>query len=121
MSGTRIPPPDDLWDLPGFREAKERIESKGYKAEWLTRMPDIDDPCTFFKPNKRGSNYFSNCPCNEGYYNDGISGAVKCSGCTDLLPGNMWYEMCDKDYKSCPFYIEPENDYIIEESLVKSW
>ena len=104
----RINPPANLWDLPGFREAKERIEAKGYKAGWLTQIPDINDPYTFFKPNKKSSNYYSNCPCNEGFYLGGVNGAVKCSGCTTILPGHMWHEMCDKDYKTCPFYMEPQ-------------
>lgn len=110
MSDKRIPPPGDLLELPGFREAKERIEKRGYKAGWLTEIPDINDKYCMFVPNKKGSNYKSDCPYNEGHYLLGGIGAVKCSGCTTILPGNMWHEMCDKDYKSCPFYIEPEQE-----------
>ena len=95
----KTPPPADLWDLPHFREERERCG-----ANWLTRIADITDKYTFYIENKKSSNYKSNCPYNEGYYLAANGGAVRCSGCTTLLPGHMWYVMCDKDYTQCPFY-----------------
>lgn len=72
------------------------------------RLPDLNSPYTMFVPNKKNSNYKSECPYNKGYYLDGGCGGVKCSNCASILPGHTWYSTCQKDYKNCKFYTAPE-------------
>ena len=87
----------------GIQDAVDHLRAMGLPATWPTRVADPDDPYTFFKTGGK-PNYLSKCPCYQGYYNDGLSGAVRCSGTGELLPGVVWYKTCSKGYEKCPFF-----------------
>lgn len=92
----------------GIQEAIDYLEGKGLPTEWVTRIPDINSTYSFFHPLGKPW-YRSACPCYEGYYLGGTSGAVQCSTAGELLPGIIWDNVCSKGYEKCPFYKRSEN------------
>ena len=86
----------------GIQQAVEYLQAKGLPGTWPTQVADPDDGGTFFLPKGKPYNK-SDCHCYEGYYLDGISGAVQCSGAGELLPGIVWDNVCSKDYNLCPY------------------
>ena len=87
----------------GIQRAVDSLKAMDLPAEWPTKVADPNDPHTFFKPEGK-PNYTSKCPCYQGYYLDGLSGAVQCNGIGELLPGVVWYQTCSKGYEKCPYY-----------------
>lgn len=92
----------------GIQDAVDHLRAMGLPATWPTQVADPEDPCTFFLSEGKPYNR-SNCPCYEGYYLDGIYGAVKCRGTRELLPGIVWDKTCSKGHEKCPFYKEETN------------
>lgn len=87
----------------GIQDVVDYLRAKGLPATWPTQVADPDSPHTFFRPG--GKPYYkSECPCYQGYYMDGIRGAVQCSGTEELLPGVVWDQICSKGYEKCPYY-----------------
>lgn len=103
---------DEVWrpymEELGIQEAIDYLEGKGLPTEWVTRIPDINSPFSFFHPLGKPW-YRSACPCYEGYHLGGTSGAVQCSTAGELLPGIIWDNVCSKGYEKCPFYKRSEN------------
>lgn len=95
--------PLDPMTLPGFAEVKERLEAEGSPSYWIARVVDPNSSCAVFLPNG-GHWYKSGCPLYEGYWLDGGTGAVQCTGYGELLPGLMWGTTCEKKFETCPFY-----------------
>ena len=91
--------------LPGFAEAKARIEEKGYLSEWITKTVDPSEPGAVFLPRGKWP-HKSDCPNYQGYWLCGHIGSVKCEACAELLPGLQWDIVCGKDYTRCKFYTE---------------
>lgn len=91
----------------GIQRAIEHLKAKGLPARWPTMVADPSDNSTFFLPKGKPHNK-SDCPCYEGYYLDGLSGAVRCSGTGELLPGIVWNNVCSKEYGKCSFYKRKE-------------
>lgn len=92
----------------GIQDAVDHLRAMGLPATWPTRVADPNDTSTFYLPG--GKPYCkSECPCYEGYYLDGLYGAVKCNGTGELLPGVVWDKTCSKGYEKCPFYKEVTN------------
>ena len=89
--------------LPGFAEAKTRIEEKGYLSDWITKTVDPNEPGAVYLPNGK-PNHKSDCPHYIGYWLCGHIGSVKCAKCSELLPGLQWGIMCSKDYSACKFF-----------------
>lgn len=87
----------------GIQQAVEHLQAKGLPAQWPTKVADPNDSSTFFLQKGKPYNK-SNCPCYEGYYLDGLFGAVKCSGTGELLPGIVWDKVCSKNFNICPYF-----------------
>lgn len=92
----------------GIRKVIENLKAKGLPTEWPTQVADPEGEAVFYLL-KGKPHYESKCPCYEGYCLDGTSGAVKCSGAGELLPGVVWHTMCQKGHENCPFF-RKEND-----------
>ena len=89
----------------GLQRVIDHLKAGGHPCEWPLMVADPEDKLTFFHPFGKGFRcYESPCPCYEGYYLDGLYGAVKCKGCPDLLPGTVCDTMCRREYTACPFY-----------------
>jgi hypothetical protein len=87
----------------GIQRAVDSLKAKGLPHVWPTKVADPNDPSTFFMPGGKPFNK-SECPCYQGYYLDGLYGAVKCSGTGELLPGIVWDQTCSKGYEKCPYF-----------------
>lgn len=93
----------------GIQEVIDRLNTKGLPTEWPTRVADPKDKHVFYHP-KGKPWYESSCHCYEGYYLGGSSDAVKCSASRELLPGTVWYTMCQKGHENCPFFRKGNDD-----------
>lgn len=93
--------PEDL--LPGFAEAKARLEEKGYSAEWITETVDPNEAGAVFIPSRKRM-YRSDCPYYKGYWLCGHIGSVECEAHAELIPGLQWDILCSKDFTKCKFY-----------------
>ena len=87
----------------GIQKTIDYLAVKGLPTEWPTRVADPKDKYVFYHPNGKPW-YESQCSCYEGYYLGGSAGVVKCSAADELLPGVVWYEVCQKDYGQCPYF-----------------
>lgn len=87
----------------GIQKTIDYLRAKGLPAEWPTRVVDPEDKYTSYLPGGKPW-YKSDCPCYEGYYLLGGTGAVNCATSGELLPGVVWYEVCRKEYGKCPYY-----------------
>jgi len=98
-------PPIDFLALPGFAEAKRRLEGAGRPSAWITELADTLNKCAVFLKDGRPG-YRSQCPNYEGYWLDGGTGSVQCGAYGGLLPGLMWSTACRGDLSnvhcSCP-------------------
>ena len=94
----------------GIQRVIDHLKAEGSPHEWPLMVANPEDKFTFFHPFGRGFRcYESPCPCYEGYYLDGLAGAVKCKGCPDLLPGVVCDTICKKEFTTCPYYKEHNN------------
>ena len=94
----------------GIQKAIDDLKTRGYPHEWPLKVANPEDKYTSFLPLGKGFRcYESPCPCYEGYYLDGLTGAVKCKGCPDLLPGVVCDTICKKEFTTCPYYKEHNN------------
>lgn len=85
---------------PWFEKIREEIEKKGYGAGWVGKTCNVNNPCSFYHKVKPNS---ENCPLYEGYWLDGLYGAVKCSCASGPLPGILKDIMCNKSAgDDCP-------------------
>ena len=94
--------------LPGFAEAKEKLELGGRPSGWITDVVDTTEPYAMFL--KKGkANYKSACPHYEGYWLLGGTGSVQCRAADGLLPGLQYSLHCEKNCENCLFYRGKEN------------
>lgn len=95
--------PIDFLTLPGFAEAKKRLEETGHPSAWITKVVDPTEKDAFFHKNGR---YRHKSPCEhyEGHWLLGCIGSVQCDACESLLPGLMWDTTCKEKFENCPFY-----------------
>ena len=89
----------------GISEVIRSLQARGRPAEWPLHVPDPDERGTSYLPEGKPW-YKSQCPCYEGFYLCGGTGAVRCRTSEELLPGVVWYTRCSKDYAGCPYYKE---------------
>lgn len=87
----------------GIQGVIDHLNAKGLPTEWPARVADPEGKTVFYL-RKGKPHYESKCPYYEGYYLGGTSGAVKCSGTGELLPGVVWYTTCQKGHENCPFF-----------------
>lgn len=93
----------------GIQKTIDYLQAKGLPAEWPTRVADPEDKYTFYL--QKGKPWYkSACPCYEGYYLGGGAGAVKCAAAGELLPGVVWYGVCQIEYGKCPYFRKDENN-----------
>ena len=93
----------------GIQQVIDNLKAKGLPARWPAQVADPNASYTFFHPFGKGfSCYKSDCPHYEGYYLDGIRGAVRCQKCPELLPGIVVDTMCRKNFEACPYYRKEE-------------
>lgn len=78
---------------PWFKKIREAIEAKGYGAGWVGKTCNVNNPLSFYH---RAKSNEANCPFYEGYWLDGVYGAVKCSCASGPLPGILKDVMCNK-------------------------
>ena len=89
----------------GIQAVIDHLKNGGHPCGWPLKVADPEEKYTFFHPLGKGFNcYKSQCPNYEGYYLNGINGAVKCSGCPELLPGIVVDTICRKAFATCPYY-----------------
>lgn len=90
------------WELPGFQEIREHLQSAGQPASWVDEVVDPQKPLSCFL--KLGKPWYrSDCPCYEGFWLHGGLGSVQCAKVPYLLPGLMHYTTCRKYPVECPF------------------
>lgn len=95
-------PPEGVWDLPGFAEAREYLRSKGLPHDWIDKVITPDEPGAVFV--KKGIPFErSGCPEYEGIWLCGGFSSVQCRAHDGLLPGMMWDKTCGKNPEQCPF------------------
>lgn len=104
-----LPDPADPLTLPGFAEAKARLEKKGLPWGWIIKTADPTDKYTIYLKRGRPFNK-SDCPHYKGYWADGVHGAVDCAACARPLPSLMWDTTCKGEFTRCPFYGKEETD-----------
>ena len=89
----------------GLRRNIAYLEAKGLPSGWVTKIVDPGVFGAVFEE-KGMPHYRSQCPCFEGYWLLGGTGSVQCRTAGELLPGPVWYNVCSKVYRKCPFYKE---------------
>jgi len=100
--------------LPLFTEAAEHIKAAGYKADWINKNVNIEDPCARFIKPKNRFGYKSDCPHFQGIWLNGGFMSLKCAVSPIPIPGLHLDLTCSKEYERCPFYNgESVEDYDI--------
>ncbi|MBP3478112.1 MAG: hypothetical protein J6K03_01345 [Oscillospiraceae bacterium] len=89
----------------GIQKDIDYLKSKGLPHEWPTHVVDLKHPATL-KATVVASLYKSQCPYYKGFWLCGGAGSVECIAAGELLPGNVWYNVCSKEHTQCPFYRE---------------
>lgn len=96
--------------LPGFEQAKKRIERSGYKSDWINKNIAINEKSVIFIKQKKRLSSISKCPYFEGKW----FSSIKCSKCCVPIPGLHLDLTCSRGYEQCPFYKgESIDDYDI--------
>ena len=93
----------------GIGEVIRDLEARGKVSTWVTKVVDPEEPGAVFEEMGK-PHYRSGCPNYEGYWLHGGSGAVQCRAAGELLPGIVWYRMCEKRHEGCLFYKEIKDD-----------
>lgn len=81
-------------------QEKEKLQSRGRLAAWIERIVDVNSESAQFLKSG-GSSYRSICPCYLGFWLDGGIGSVNCSASVSLLPGIIWYLVCNNQSDKC--------------------
>lgn len=84
-----------------FKCHESRMIERGIKPEVIRATANPSEKYVFFK-NKTDRNYRSSCELYNGYYLDGVYGAVSCSAVDFLLPGVIRGLYCEKNCRECP-------------------
>ena len=91
----------------GLQRDIDYLISKGRPWEWVLLIVEIADPYSVFE--KQGKpHYVCQCPFMEGYWLHGGCGSVQCGAAGELLPGDVWYNICSRKHTACPFYKNKE-------------
>lgn len=95
---------DDVLDgMELFKLHENRMIERGIEPEAIRATANPSDKYTFFK-GKTDRNYRSGCDLYNGYYLDGVHGAVSCSAVGFLLPGVVRGLYCEKNCGECPLH-----------------
>lgn len=88
-----------------FKQIKKGIESRGYRSEWVSKVPPVDKN-SYFLPkgkSKHGvKSYLSDCPHYNGIYLCSGAGALDCNLVAEHLPGIIQDLHCSKEHNKCP-------------------
>ena len=91
----------------GIQRNVEYLKAKGLPHEWPMKVVDPTNPATV-KATVTASLYKSGCPHYAGYWLCGGTGSVECNAAGELLPGNVWYNVCERKHCECPFFKKKE-------------
>lgn len=89
----------------GIQKDIDYLKSKRLPHEWPIHVVDLANPATL-KATAVAGLYKSQCQHYDGFWLCGGTGSVECATAGELLPGNVWYNVCSKKYRQCPFYRE---------------
>ena len=93
----------------GIARVIRDLEARGKVTTWVTKVVDPGEFGSVFEEMGK-PHYRSGCPSYEGYWLHGGTGAVQCRAAGELLPGVVWYNICEKRHDTCPFCKGAEND-----------
>lgn len=92
------------WDLPGFSEARSRLEEARKNPCWIDEVVDpTENDAVFVKNGKPW--YKSNCPEYDGFWICGGIGSVQCKVHDGLIPGLHFHLTCGKNPEKCPLRV----------------
>ena len=94
--------------MPRFLEFESSLPQKHSKATPIRSVADPNKPFVYFEKNGRLC-YKSECPHYDGYWLDGVSGAVICKQLDFLLPGVILELYCRNHCDECPLHDENHN------------
>ena len=87
---------------------KQGIESRGYRSEWVSKVPKVDEYTPFLQKGKSKHGikcYLSDCPHYNGIYLCGGAGALDCNLVSERLPGIIKDLHCTKEHDKCPLKV----------------
>lgn len=88
-----------------FKQIKKGIESRGYRSEWVSEIPAIDENSYFLSKGKSKTgvkSYLSDCPHYNGIYLCSGAGVLACDLVSEHLPGIIQDLHCSKEHNHCP-------------------
>jgi len=106
----KYPDLDSVLDaMPAFLDFEKDVQARGPKTARTRATANPEDPYTFFEKNGKLC-YKSDCPHYDGYWLDGLHGAVICKQTEFLLPGIILELYCRYHCGECPLHEETETE-----------
>ena len=93
--------------MPLFLQYEKEVQARGPKTARTRVTADPDKQYVYFQKNGKLC-YKSDCPDYDGYWIDGLHGAVVCKQVDFLLPGVILELYCRNNCDECPLH--KEND-----------